>query len=448
MSCKALHSRTAFLSIMILLAVVSFTGISWSAEEESTAAEPNAEITTGPNGISVYAVGVQADEFFTQLARATGVGIIIDDTIGRYSNDKYVSRKITVHLTDKKISEIIENVCTAYGLSHSQVGGVFMVSEGIPNSPSSYLISDIDSVTTKYVLASNAKSLLPVFLQDHVKVNEEQNAVILSAPTEVLAKFREDIEQFDVPAAQIMIDVLMVEFTDSAAKELGFDFLWSNSGKSAVTSSGSGDIIFEVLDTLPDKFITQIRSLAEKGKARVHANPRIATVSGQSASIFVGRQRYLSQSVETSGDYYGSMNYIDAGIRLTMTPWTGGDGAIIAEVSPEVSVMSAPDPKTGLPEKSSRRADTIVRVRDGDTVIIGGLLQSELQSTRTKIPVLGDLPLIGGLFTGVSQTTVNTELVIFITPHILSQTGHLPDSYEQNLLQKLDGETQLNGVIR
>ncbi|HOM71761.1 MAG TPA: hypothetical protein PLP86_05895, partial [Armatimonadota bacterium] len=70
MSCKALHSRTAFLSIMILLAVVSFTGISWSAEEESTAAEPNAEITTGPNGISVYAVGVQADEFFTQLARA------------------------------------------------------------------------------------------------------------------------------------------------------------------------------------------------------------------------------------------------------------------------------------------------------------------------------------------------------------------------------------------
>jgi len=431
-------------SVFLWSAVLCTGSVCRAADETAMSTGPPLEITTSAQGISVHAVGVQADEFFTKLARATGVGIIIDDTVGRRDGDKFTSRKITVHLTNKKISEIIENICTAYGLSHSQVGGVFMISEGIPKNPSSYLMSDIDSVTTQYVLASNAKSLLPVFLQDHVKVNQEQNAVILSAPTEVLAKFRDDIKQFDVPAAQIMIDVLMVEFTDSAAKELGFDFLWSNSGVAGSVSSGTGELIFHALGTLTEEFTAQIKALVEKKKARVHANPRIATVSGQEASVFVGRQRYLSQTVEVGASdqygYGGSMNSIEAGIKLEITPWTGGDGAIIAEIHPEVSVMSAPDPITGLPEKSTRRANTMVRVRDGDTVIIGGLLQTELQSAKTRIPVLGSLPLIGSLFTGVNRSEVKTELVIFITPHILSQTGHLPAAEEHKLMDKLGSD--------
>ena len=158
-----------------------------------------------------------------------------------------------------------------------------MISEGIPKNPSSYMMSDIDSVTTEYVLSSRAKSLLPVFLQDHVKVNEGQNAVILSAPKEVLAKFREDVKQFDVPAAQIMIDVVMVELTDSASKQLGFDWLWSNAGKSASISPGS-DLIYESLGTLTKAFTATLAALVERGQARVNANPRIATISGQTAS--------------------------------------------------------------------------------------------------------------------------------------------------------------------
>jgi len=440
------------LALVLFLSAVLFPGIGWAADGPPAPGAPAAavpsdqpalEITAGDSGISVHAVAVQADEFFTKLARATGVGIIIDDTVGRSNGGAYTCRKVTVHLTNKKVSEIIESICTAYGLSHSQVGGVFMISEGIPKNPSSYLMSDIDFVTTQYVAASNAKSLLPVFLQDHVKINEEQNAVILSAPTEVIAKFREDIKQFDVPAAQIMIDVLMVEFTDAAAKELGFDFIWSNSGKGVATSSGTGDVIFRSIATLPKEFTAQIKALVEKRVARVHANPKIATVSGQKATIFVGRQKYLSEPVEVHAEdvpWSGSMNYIDAGIRLAMTPWTGGEGEIIAEIEPEVSVLSAPDPVTRLPEKTTRRADTIVRVRDGDTIIIGGLTQSELQSTKTKIPLLGDLPIIGRLFTGVNRTRTTTELVIFITPHILRDTDRLSAEEKQKLMEKLEAE--------
>ncbi len=436
MPCFNSEKRAIAKAVFAVLLFAAFIPVMCLADE-APPPDPSVAIISTDTGISVHAVGCQADEFFTKLARATGVGIIVDDTVGRGSGQNYSCRKITVHLTNKRVSEIIESICTAYGLSYSRVGGIFMISEGIPKNPSSYLMSDIDSIPTQYVLASNAKSLLPVFLQDHVKVNAEQNAVILSAPTEVLAKFRQDIEQFDIPAAQIIIDVLMVEFSDSAAKDMGFDFIWSNSGKSVTSSSDAGNVIFQVLDELPKEFTAEIQALAEKKKARVYANPRIATVSGQSAHIFVGRQRYLSQTVDSSvGDIYSSLNFIDAGIRLTMTPWTGGDGAIIASIEPEVSVMSAPDPTTGLPEKSTRRAQTLVRVRDGDTIIVGGLLQDEIHSSKTKIPVLSSLPLVGEFFTGKKESAVKTELVIFITPHILTQTGHLSPDVERKLLEK------------
>jgi hypothetical protein len=170
-----------------------------AATETEQPEEAPLEVSISDRGLSVYAEGAQADEVFARLARAGGVGIIVDDTVGRREGDKFTSRQITLNLKSKSIGEIIEYICTAYGLSHAKVGSVFMISEGIPKNPSSYLMSDIASITTEYVPSAQVKSLLPEFLQTHVKVNEGQNAVILSAPAEVLAKFGRDIEPFDVP---------------------------------------------------------------------------------------------------------------------------------------------------------------------------------------------------------------------------------------------------------
>jgi type II secretory pathway component GspD/PulD (secretin) len=401
---------------------------------DAAPAAPALEVTLSDRGLTIYAEGVQADEVFGKLARVAGVGILVDDSVGRREGDKFVSRVLTISLANKSIDDIISSVCTTYGLSHSHLGNVYMISEGIPKNPSSYLMSDIDSVTTEYVLSSEAKSLLPEFLQAHVKVNDGKNAVVFSAPPEVLAKFREDIKQFDVPASQIMIEVLMVEFSETAAHERGFDQLWANAGRSVSTSSGAGEVLYHVVNTLPNEFAAALRALEEKGGARVHANPRIATVSGQKASIFVGQQRYLRETVQLPD--YSTLNFIDAGIKLDMTPWTGGGGEIISDIAAEVSVMSAPDPITKLPEKSTRRVTTQVRVRQGETIIIGGLTQREMQSTRTKIPLLGDLPVLGSLFRSESKSETNTELVIFITPRVLADDSHLSEAQVKGLLER------------
>jgi type II secretory pathway component GspD/PulD (secretin) len=378
--------------------------------------------------MSVFAISTDAQELFTAIAGKADLKLVVDDA---------VSRKITINLEKKSAKQIIEAIVSAYGLSEAEVDDVIMISEGIPRSPSSYLLSDITSIPTKYVNAASARNLLPVFLQDFVKVNAEQNAVVLSAPTEVLTKFREDISQFDIPAAQILVEVQLVELTNTSADQLGLNLNYINGREGATIDPTLGTIRYQAITTLTNAFNSNLKALVEKSQAKVKASPRIATVSGRSASIFVGRQRYIATPIESSGQFGGSQNFIDSGVRLNITPFTGGQGQILIRVDAEVSTLSAPDAITNLPERSTRKANTEVRVGDGQTLVIGGLDQQETRDVRTKIPILGDIPWIGpSLFQTKNVRTSKTELVLLVTPRILSATGHLPEAEEKALKEK------------
>ena len=427
----------ALLSVLTLAATQVEPEVESSVKAAPDAGEPT--ITVEGQGVSVHAVDVYAHRFLIRLADRTGLQLVVDDALK--------DRKLTVHLSGKTPREIVDCVVAAYGLSCGEVNGILMISEGIPRKPSSYLLSDIKSIPTQYVEASNAKSLLPVFLQDHVKVNHEQNAVVLSAPADVLEKFEQDIHQFDRPAAQIMLEVLVVEFTDWDAEQRDLGIRWEGAERGAewgtlplpqdnelLPSRAMGEIVARGVAGLPQDFRVRLEALVTARRARVRAAPRIATVSGRSASFFVGIERYLRQPIETPDG--GSTNFIDAGVRLRVVPWTGDGQEIICDVAPEVSTLSALDPITGLPEKITRTAHTMVRVRGGQTIVIGGLRQEEERRVRTKVPVLGDLPLLGTLFRSSATVTTQTDLVIFITPRVLSRTGHLPPEEEQALHER------------
>ncbi len=101
----------------------------------------------------------------------------------------------------------------------------------------------------------------------------------------------------------------------------------------------------------------------------------------------------MIQPIENSNGR--TSNFIDAGVRLNITPYTGGLQQVLIDVDAEVSTLSAPDPMTRLPEKSTRTASTIVRVNDGQTIVIGGLRQQETRVVKTKIPLFGSIPILG-----------------------------------------------------
>ncbi|MHB0937233.1 MAG: type II secretion system protein GspD [Armatimonadota bacterium] len=411
---------------LALIFMLSITGLAANDTAKNTAGDMVLDIAPSPNGWTIHAVSVDAHELLTTFAAKAHLQLIVDDAL---------KRRITIHIVDKPALEVLKVVVDAYGFAWAEVDGMHIVSEGMPRSPSSYLLSDIASVTTKYVTPSQAWALLPTFLQGEVKINTDQNAVILSGPRPVLEKFRADVGRFDIPAEQIMLNVDVVEFTNMDTDTFAALLSYGNDKFGITTDSLTGETTLTALAFLPTHFAARLQALVEQHKARVHANPRIATVSGRGASIFIGQQQYLTNPVNIPGR--GNSYSIDAGVSLSITPLTGGDGEIILDLSEEISTLSAPDAVTGLPTKTTRSANSTIRVRDGQTVVIGGLRQAEDRSTRHAIPVLSKLPLIGSLFRSKRTETTMVDLAIFITARTLSQTGHLPAAEEEQLKQMI-----------
>jgi len=132
-------------------------------------------------------------------------------------------------------------------------------------------------------------------------------------------------------------------------------------------------------------------------------------------------------------------------VQLRVRPLTGGGGEITLTIDPEgteVSNVVEIDPQTGLPVLSTRQTGTTVRVKDGETVMIGGLTQYQTEDRVTRIPVLGELPLIGGLFRSRNRSTVRSELVVFLTPHILTPECRLADAEQERSLRERFGVAQ------
>ncbi len=415
--------RRLLMRAAIALCLAAMCALAAVAAEEADTS--SISITVGEGGVSLFAVNADAHQLLSELARETGLAIIVDDT---------VDRKVTLNLVDKQPREILATIVDTYGLSFAEVDEIFILSEGIPNSPSSYLLSSIGSYTTQYVSAGQARELMPAFLTKYVKANASQNAVVLSAPDAVLRRFREDIEQFDQPPAQIMLDVLVVEFTDIDTDTFSTQIGWSNHKLGLAVDSLTGDLNFTAIARLTTDFYAWIDALVNARKARVRACPRIATVSGSSAEIFIGTRQYLQIPVSIPGR--GTQNSIDAGVSLDMRPLTGGNGEIILRIEEEISTLGAVSELTGLPEKTTRSAQTTVRVRDGQTLIIGGLRQDESREVRSRIPILSDIPLIGPLFTSHSIENTTVDLAIFVTARLLSQTGHLPPDEEEAIRRR------------
>lgn len=166
-----------------------------------------------------------------------------------------------------------------------------------------------------------------------------------------------------------------------------------------------------------------LTAAASEGKAKILSEPKIATLNNQPANINVTTQiPYVTSNVASTGVQTQTVSYVTTGIKLTVTPSINADGRITLVVNPDVSQPSATaagSTQTGAPAVDSRNANTTVLVRDGETIVIGGLITDTLQDTISKVPLLGDIPILGWLFKKKTKTRVRAELLIFVTTRIL-----------------------------
>jgi len=393
--------------------------------------------------LSVRAVNADIRYVLGAIARESGAEIAVDDEIGVYIE------RVSLSLPKTPVDTVIRAIAGAYGLALEKVSNVYMISTGLPASLATYSRSGTRSFPMRYMQAQNASGLLPTFLYSYLHVNEEQNAVVVTAPRQMLDKIGSDLGKTDVAPPQIMIEAVAVEMT--ATEDLDLGLAWRYRGKTDDISGDSttGDLSYRELGpedfqeggeyyetTVPTRELSvALKALLEKGKAEIKACPQMAVVNGERAEIFIGAQRFVLVSFLQYGQQQERILSVPVGVRLRVVPWTGGNNEITTSIEAEVSNIVSIDPETGIPRLSSRVAQTTVRVRDGETIVIGGLTLDQETVRRRKIPVLGDLPGIGLLFSSTTKASTKTELVIFVTPHLLRE-GHLTKEKENEIKKR------------
>jgi general secretion pathway protein D len=206
-------------------------------------------------------------------------------------------------------------------------------------------------------------------------------------------------------------------------------------GTPGFDNGGRGGI-FQIAES---QFSMTIRALQATGKLDVLSRPYILASDNQLASINIGQQvPYVTGSVtDAQGGVTNSVNYAQVGVLLDVIPHINPDGMVILDVAPEVSALLDSriqiSTDVSAPVFSTRSAQTRVAVENGQTVVIGGLMQDQKQSTVSKVPILGDIPWIGPLFQSRHENKSKTELLIFLTPHVAQRPDVLQGMADDEL---------------
>lgn len=262
--------------------------------------------------------------------------------------------------------------------------------------------------------------------------------------------------------SQVRLEAQIIEINTSAERDLGIQYWSPTLGNTTTTNAfgettstditrGSSNLFyvgenfknprgsFGWLGSHISNMNASLQALVTEGKARILSRPSITTMSGQKANILIGGRIPIPTS---AGDGQIAIDWREYGIKLNIEPVVDAENKITSKVHAEVSTLdyghSVTENDFSIPAIASREADAVINVRSGMTMAIGGLLNSQDGKTVTKIPLLGDIPIIGQFFRHTQKTRDNRELLILITPTLVSDetpvsmSQRMKGSYEDN----------------
>ncbi len=272
------------------------------------------------------------------------------------------------------------------------------------------------------------------------------NSIIFNGDPATIEALDRILASLDRAPEQVLIEAVIVEANLDETNKLGFQFNWTQQNlKNGIAGSGA-------VDTAPtgisptglkysivgNNFSAILQALKTDSRFNILSTPRIFTANNRQAQINISQQiPYISNTfINAAGSTSNSISYLDVGIILDVTPHITGNGLVTIEVSQDANDFQG-FTSFNAPIVSRRSTDTTVVAQDGQTIIIGGLIRDSVTKSRNKVPILGDLPILGTLFRSKSHQKQKTELMVFLTPHVvrtIDQTSVLTQN-QQDLLR-------------
>nr|WP_239550851.1 SPOR domain-containing protein [Halanaerobacter jeridensis] len=264
-----------------------------------------------------------------------------------------------------------------------------------------------------------------------IKINERTNSLIITTYQDDLEQIDQTIKGLDYSRQQVSLQVRFEEISHTKLKELGID--WKLGSKGEIDSSSNSDADSFQVGDLEFGYQASLNVLENSGAASVIANPKITTMAGEKAHINIGDEIPIVK-VETTEEDDGTtetsteVEYRNVGIDLNILPKIRENGKIFIDLQPEVTTFLEWKEvgQNRYPKTSVKKVQTKVEVKDGQTIAIGGLIQETERENMSKIPFLGDMPVLGKLFRTEKTEHEKRELVIFITPKIIDLDDKQP----------------------
>ena len=380
------------------------------------------------------------------ITKGSGINFVLD-------RDVRQDTRVTAYLRNAKVDDALDLIMGANQLARRTLDAKTVLI--YPNTPEKQKEHQEQIIRVFHLAHADPKSIAAMMRSllriKEPFVDERANMVSIRETPELVALAERLVALQDVGEAEVMMEVEILEVKTSRLTELGINFPNGVTLLPLPATGATGLTLSSVKNLNEDRIGVSVGNLIlnlrrEVGDFNILANPRIRAKNREKATILIGDKVPVITSTSSSTGFVAeSVNYLDVGLKLNVEPLVSPDDDVTIKLALEVSTLAKEIRTTSgslAYQIGTRNATTTLRLRDGETQLLAGLISNEDRSTSNRVPGLGDLPVAGRLFSSQKDDVQRTELVLAITPRILRSAAR-PDIAQAELWVGTEMATRL-----
>lgn len=335
-----------------------------------------------------------------------------------------VSGKISVHLHDLPLNQVLDAIITLNGFRYVHRGDIIFVTKADKGTGEDLRGTELMMFQLNYVDIAEVEKVIGKLVSESAKITvyKPEKTLIIEDVPQNLAQIKKVLLTLDIPPRQVLIEARIMEIRLNDDTSLGID--WNSTFSGFLNSSGnimtkgftglSQGVFFNLVN---GDFNLFLDALQTKSEVNMLSSPKLLALDNKEAKIMIGGKLgyYVTTTVENT--VLQSVVFLETGTKLVLTPHIVDDDRVIMEIHPEISDGTIIN---GLPTETTTEVITSLLAPDGGTIFIGGLIRDRKENIINRVPGLGAIPVLGALFSKTTNITVRTEIIILITPHIIT----------------------------
>ena len=339
-----------------------------------------------------------------------------------------VTGTVSLNIHNLPLKQVLDAIITLNGFSYVQRGDIIFVTKSDKSKGGDLPGAEVMIFQLKYVDITEVEKVIGELVSESgmITVYKPDKTLIVKDVPRKLAQIKKVLETLDRPPRQVLIEARIMEVRLNDDTSLGID--WNDAFRGFLNSSGnistagftgmSQGFFFDIVN---GDFNLFLDALQTKTEVKTLSSPKLLALDNKEAKIIVGEKLGYNVTTTNDGVSLETVEFLEVGTQLILTPRIVDDENVIMDIHPEISdgIITG-----GLPTETTTEVTTSLMAPNGGTIFIGGLIRDRKEDVTNRVPVLGAIPVFGALFSKTTNTTVRTEIIVLITPHIITAANH------------------------